>query len=211
VPVKLQVSWEKSQLGQFSSLVLGRDKGWRGELDATAEVAGKLADLHISATADVDSFRRFDINRNAMPRVRTRCLGDYTKGVLGLKCDTPLGTGGLLMTAHFIPGAQNYDLPLVANRVPLSLLAALARQARRSLPDDFTASGDLNAAFGFHWHAGVRDFHGTGMSTPFLLQSAAGEKPFAVSAVRFHIGAGDTVTTWPAGLLMQGIPKFGIG
>jgi hypothetical protein len=98
------------------------------------------------------------------------------------------------VTAHFTPSAQNYDLSLVANRVPLSLLAAVARQARRSLPDDFTASGDLNAAFGFHWHAGVRDFHGTGMSTPFLLQSSAGDKPFAVSAVRFHIGAGDTPT-----------------
>jgi AsmA family/AsmA-like C-terminal region len=192
MPVKLQVSWEKSQLGQFTRLVLGQDKGWRGALDATAEIAGPLADLRINATADVDSFRRFDINRNAMPRVRTRCLGDYTKGVLGLKCDTPLGTGGLLMTAHATPSAQNYDLSLVANRVPLSLLAALARQARRSLPDDFTATGDLNAAFGFHSHVGVHDFHGTGMSTPFLLQSTAGDKPFAVSAVRFHIGAGDT-------------------
>src|SRR6476660_6294636 len=192
MPVKLQASWEKAQLGQFSRLVLGQDKGWRGALDATAEVAGTLADLHLSATADLDSFRRFDINRNAMPRVRTRCLGDYTKGNLGLKCDTPLGTGGLLVTAHFTPSAQNYDLSLVANRVPLSLLAAVARQARRSLPDDFTASGDLNAAFGFHSRAGVRDFHGTGMTTPFLLQSSAGDKPFPVSAVRFHIGAGDT-------------------
>jgi hypothetical protein len=194
MPVKLQVSWEKSQLGQFSRLVLGQDKGWHGALNATAEVAGTLADMRINATADVDSFRRFDINRNAMPQVRTRCLGDYTKGSLGLKCDTPLGTGGLLITARFTPTAQNYDLSLVANRVPLSLLAALARQARRSLPDDFTASGDLNAAFGFHWHAGVHDFHGTGMSTPFLLQSSAGDKPFPVSAVRFHIGAGDTPT-----------------
>jgi hypothetical protein len=95
------------------------------------------------------------------------------------------------MTAHYTPGARNYDLSLVANRVPLSLLAALARQARRTLPDDFTATGDLNAAFGFHSHAGVRDFHGTGMTTPFLLQASAGEKPFPVSAVRFHIGAGD--------------------
>ena len=96
MPVKLQVSWEKSQLGQFSRLVLGQDKEWRGALDATAEVAGTLADLRINATADLDSFRRFDINRNAMPRVRTRCLGDYTKGSLSLKCDTPLGTGGLV-------------------------------------------------------------------------------------------------------------------
>src|SRR5258707_4058251 len=190
--VKLQGSWEKSQLGQFSGVVMGQDKGWRGALNANAEIAGPLADLRITATADVDSFRRFDINRNAMPRVRTRCLGDYTKGILGLKCDSPLGTGGLLVTAHFTPSAHSYDVSLVANRVPLSLMAALARQARRSLPDDFTATGDLNAAFGFHSRAGVHDFHGTGMTTPFLMQSAAGDKPFAVSAVRFHIGAGDT-------------------
>jgi AsmA protein len=192
MPVKLQVSWEKAQLGQFSGLVMGQDKGWRGALDASAQVTGPLAALRITATADVSNFRRFDISREAMPQIRTRCLGDYAKGILGLKCDTPLGTGGLLTTAHFTPSAHNYDLSLVANRVPLSLLAALARQARRSLPDDFTASGDLNAAFGFHSRAGVHDFHGTGMTTPFLLQSSAGDKPFPVSAVRFHIGAGDT-------------------
>jgi AsmA protein len=191
MPVKLQVSWEKAQLGQFSSLVLGQDKGWRGSLNGSALIAGPLADLKITTTADLSNFRRFDVNRDVMPQVRTRCLGDYAKGVLGLKCDTPLGTGGLLMTAHFTPSARNYDLSLVANRVPLALLAALARQTRRTLPDDFTATGDLNAAFGFHSRAGVRDFHGTGMTTPFLLQSSAGEKPFPVSAVRFHIGAGD--------------------
>ncbi|HLK53736.1 MAG TPA: hypothetical protein VKU42_09775, partial [Candidatus Angelobacter sp.] len=192
MPVKLQVSWEKAQLGQFSSLVAGQDKGWRGALNVNAQIAGPLASLHINATADLNDFRRFDINRNAMPQVQTRCLGDYTKSILSLKCDTPLGTGGLLATAHFVPSAKNYDLSLVANRVPLSLLATLARQTRRSLPDDFTASGDLNAAFGFHSRAGVHDFHGTGMTTPFLMQSSAGDKPFPVSAVRFHIGAGDT-------------------
>jgi AsmA-like protein len=192
MPVKLQISWEKAQLGQFSALVMGQDKGWRGALDASAQITGPLADLRITATADVSNFRRFDINRDAMPQVRTRCLGDYARGVLGLKCDTPLGTGGVLMTAHFAPSAHNYDLSVVANRVPLSLLAILARQARRTLPDDFTASGDLNAAFGFHSRAGVHDFHGTGMTTPFLVQSSAGDKPFPVSAIRFHIGAGDT-------------------
>ena len=121
-------------------------------------------------------------------------LGDYTGGSPRTEMRYAPWHWRSLDTAHFTPSAQNYDLSLVANRVPLSLLAAVARQARRSLPDDFTASGDLNAAFGFHWHAGVRDFHGTGMSTPFLLQASAGDKPFPVSAVRFHIGAGDTPT-----------------
>jgi len=191
MPVKLQVSWEKAQLGQFSSLVLGQDKGWRGALYASAELAGPLAALHITATADLNNFRRFDINRDATPPLQTRCLGDYTKSILSLKCNTPLGTGGLVVTSHFLPG-PNYDVSLTATRVPLSMLAAFARHARRSLPDDFTATGDLNAAFGFHSRAGVHDFHGTGMTTPFLLQSSVAERPFAVSAIRFHVGPPDT-------------------
>ncbi len=192
MPVKLQVTWDKAQLGQFSALLFGQDKGWRGTLDGSAQLAGPLASLHITASADLNNFRRFDINRDAMPQLRTRCLGDYTQSVLGLKCDTPMGTGGLLITAHAAPSVRNYDLSVVATRVPLSMVAAAARHARRPLPDDFNATGDVSAAFGFHSRAGVRDFHGTGMTTPFLLLSSVADKPFSVSAIRFHIGPPDT-------------------
>jgi len=192
MPVKLQLSWEKAQLGQFTSLVLGQDKGWRGALDGNAEIAGPLENLHITAAADLRNFRRFDINRDDTPPLRTRCRGDYSKTVLSMKCDTPLGTGGLLITSQLSPTAQNYDVSVVATRVPLSVLAAFARHSRKSLPDDFTATGDFNAAFGFHSRAGAHDFHGTGMTTPFLLQTSLVEKPFPVSAVRFHVGPPDT-------------------
>jgi AsmA protein len=191
MPVKLQLSWEKAQLGQFTSLVLGQDKGWRGALDGNAEIAGPLENLHITADADLRNFRRFDINRDDTPELRTRCRGDYSKAVLSMKCDTPLGNGGVLTTLQLSPAAQNYDGSVVATRVPLSVLAAFARHSRKTLPDDFTASGDLNAAFGFHSKAGVHDFHGTGMTTPFLLQTSLAEKPFPVSAIRFHMGPPD--------------------
>jgi AsmA protein len=193
MPIKLQVSWEKAQLGQFTGLVLGQDKGWRGALDSSAEITGPLANLHITAMADIRNFRRFDINREDAPTLHTRCLGDYSSAVLSMKCDVPLGTGGVVITSHLSPPAQNYDVSAVATHVPLSILASYARHARKSLPDDFTATGDLtNAAFGFHWHAGVHDFHGTGMTSPFLLQSSAAERPFQVSAVHFHIGPQET-------------------
>ncbi|HEU4416722.1 MAG TPA: AsmA family protein, partial [Candidatus Angelobacter sp.] len=191
MPVKLQVSWENAQLGQFSSLVLGQDKGWRGSLDASAELAGPLAALRVTAGADLSNFRRFDINRDAMPQLQTRCLGDYTSSILALKCTTPVGAGGLVITTHFTPG-PNYDVSLTATRVPLSMVAAFARHARRTLPDDFTATGDFSGAFGLHSRAGVHDFHGTGMTSPFLVQSSVADKPFAVSAIRFHIGPPDT-------------------
>jgi AsmA protein len=192
MPVKLQLSWEKAQLGQFTSLVLGQDKGWRGALDGSAEIAGPLENLHITAAADLRNFRRFDINREDTPTLRTRCHGDYSNALLSMKCETPLGSGGLLITSQLSPAMQNYDVSVVATQVPLSVIAAFARHSRKSLPDDFTATGDLNAAFGFHSKAGVHDFHGTGMTTPFLLQTSAAEKPFPVSTVHFHMGTPDT-------------------
>lgn len=193
IPVKLTLDWEKVQLGQFSSLVLGHDRGWRGGLNGSAQLSGALGNLHVNAVADLNHFRRFDINRDSMPQLRTRCLGDYVHNVLDVKCDTPLETGGLLLTGKWSAATpHDYDLSMVANHVPLSLMATVARHARRPLPDDLTANGDLNAAFGFHYRNGVRNWHGAGMTSPFLLQSAVDEKPFPVSSIKFHIGMAES-------------------
>ncbi|HET7871296.1 MAG TPA: AsmA-like C-terminal region-containing protein, partial [Terriglobales bacterium] len=193
-PVKMELSWEKAQLGQFSSLIAGHDPGWRGGLSGSAQLSGTLDNLHVVASADLRQFRRYDVNRNSMPPVRTRCLGEYVRGLLDLKCDTPLEPGGAVMIFRWSEATPTeYDLSAVATRVPLAFLAKLARHARPGLPDDLTANGDLNAAFGFHWHNGVRNWHGTGMTSPFMLQSNTAGKPFPVSSVRFHVGPPDTV------------------
>jgi hypothetical protein len=189
MPVKMNLSWEKTQLGQFSSLLLGQDRGWRGDLQGSAQLGGTPANLQVTAAAELSHVRRYDIKRDSMPRLRTRCLGNALHGVLELKCDTPLETGGLLLTARWSAATPfDYDLSMVANHVPLSMLATFARHARRTLPDDLTATGDCNAAFGFHSHNGVRNWHGAGMTSPFLLETSVAEKPFPVSSVKFHAG-----------------------
>lgn len=193
MPVKLDMAWDNAQLGQWSSLLLGRDHGWRGALRGNAQFSGTAANLHVVAAAELNELRRYDINRNQMPRLRTRCLGDYISQSLELKCDTPLESGGLLLTARWSSKQpRDYDFSLVATRVPLFMLASFARHARSTLPDDLTATGDLNAAFGFHSHNGVRNWHGTGMTSAFTLQSAVADKPFPVSPVHFHIGSEET-------------------
>jgi AsmA family/AsmA-like C-terminal region len=208
MPLKLNLSWEKTQLGQFSSLLLGNDRGWRGDLQGSAQLAGTLANLRITATAELSHFRRYDINRDNMPRLRTRCLGDVVHGALELKCDTPLETGGLLLTARWSATTLlDYDVSMVANHVPLSVLAKFARHARRTLPDDLTATGDFNAAFGFHSRNGVRNWHGAGMISPFLLQSAVAEKPFPVSSIKFHIGPAETTAPFIARRGRRSVPS----
>src|SRR5262249_18727152 len=158
IPVKLLLSWDKAQLGQFSSLLAGHDKGWRGGLMGDAQLTGTLANLHVIGTIQLDHFPRFDINRDSIPQLRAQCLGDYVQSALKLKCEARVESGGLLITARWLEGApRDYSFSMVANHVPLSWMAPLARHARRTLPDDLTATGDFNAAFGFHAHNGVRN------------------------------------------------------
>lgn len=189
MPVKLSLSWERTQLGQFSKLVSGQDRGWRGDLEGSAVAIGTLTNLHLTATVDVSHFHRYDVNRDGMARLHTRCLGDYAHSILEMKCNAPVDPGGLLFTARWSAETpSDYDLSVVADHVPMATMAALARHVRAAIPDDLTATGDLNAAFGFHSRYGEKDWHGTGMSSPFLLQSSVTDKPFPVSSVRFHIG-----------------------
>jgi hypothetical protein len=194
VPLKLQITWQQLQLGQLSSLALGYDKGWRGGLDLGLQLEGSLADLHITAEADLQDFRRYDITQRETLRVTTRCLGTYDLAILNFDCNTPIEGGALRLTGGFTPqGTHDYDLSVALNRVPMAALATLARHAKRGLPDDLTASGEVSAAFGFHAHQGAAlDWHGTGMTSNFLLESALASKPIQVSAIRFHMGAVET-------------------
>lgn len=197
MPLKIDVAWDKAQLGQFSNLVAGQDRGWRGGLNAALQLSGTPANLHIIGNADLSGFRRYDINRNSMPRLHARCQGDYIREALDMKCDMPLEPGLLQATAKWSASAPaDYDVSVLATRISLSTLATLARHMRRNLPDDLTATGDLNAGFGFHSRNGVRNWHGTGVTSAFLLQSSMAEKPFAVSPVHFHIGPQETAATF---------------
>lgn len=188
-PVQMQVSWSNGQLGQLSRLAIGHDKGWRGTVDAKAEVTGTFQNLHLSAQADLQDLRRYDIDRRGMFALSTRCLGEYTQGLLDFNCSLPVESGGIRLSGKISPiSPSNYDLSLVANRVPLSSLATFARYGKRTLPDDLTASGQLDAAFAFHSHDNApSDWHGTGSTSSFIVRSSVASSPIQVSAIHFHI------------------------
>jgi hypothetical protein len=189
-PVKLQLSWDDGQLGQLSKLALGHDKGWRGALYATAELTGTFVDMHLTAQASLQDFRRYDINRRGMFTLSARCLGEYGQGLLDFNCSLPVESGGIRLSGKFSPTSPtNYDVSLVANRVPLSAVATFARYAKRTVPDDLTASGQLDAAFAFHSHDNMpQEWHGTGSTSPFVVRSSVASDPIQVTGIHFHVG-----------------------
>jgi hypothetical protein len=197
-PVQVQVSWNDGQLGQLSRLAIGHDPGWRGTLDAKAEVTGTFQNLRITTQANLRDFRRYDIDRQGIFALSTRCMGEYGQGLLHFDCSLPIETGGIRFSGKFSPvSPASYDLSLIANRVPLSSLATLARNAKRTLPDGLTASGQVDAAFSFHSHENVpRDWHGAGSTSPFALRSSAVSTPIQVAGVHFHLSADGRELAW---------------
>jgi len=194
-PVTLQVSWRDAQLGQLTSLVLGQDRGWRGGLSLNVQLFGSLADMHMVADAGLESLRRYDIDRNSMPGLHTRCLGEYVQGLLDFNCSLPLENGSVKLAGKFSPSAPgDYQVSMAAQRVPLSALAVFARQAKRTLPDDLATTGALDADFSFANH----QWKGSGGTSAFSLRSAVAAQPVQVSPLHFHTGIPEEPDQQPA-------------
>src|SRR5260370_8387094 len=104
-------------------------------MSGAAQRSGTPANRRVTAATELSPFRRYDINRDSMPVVRTRCLGDYARSALDLKCDTPLESGGLLLTARWLASTPpDYDLPMVSTLAPLSLAGPWPRPPPTTLP-----------------------------------------------------------------------------
>ncbi len=196
LPVKVQAQWQKAQLGQISTLIFGQDKGWRGALELNAQLTGSPADLHVSADGDLQNLRRYDNKRNEMPRLTPHCIGESTSAGLAWSCNVTLGGGELRFASKTSPETQARTCSLSAQHLQLATLATFARHAYRTLPDDLTATGELNADFSCDASAGsLAKWHGAGSTSAFVLQSSAATKPFLVSPVAFHFAEAETVGT----------------
>jgi AsmA family len=151
-PVQITVQWQNGQLGQITKLLSGRDRGWRGAVSFTAKLSGTPEALQIQSATAVEGFHRYDIVGSENVRLATGCSGQYnaiTSTLADLLCESPVSDGmlrlrGALSLVHQVP---NYDLTLEAEKVPLTSVVRLLRQAKKQIPGDLAASGLLNAEF----------------------------------------------------------------
>src|ERR1019366_9372928 len=151
-PVRIAAQWKSGQLGQITTLLSGRDRGWRGGLTFTANLSGTPEALRIESQAAIDGFRRYDIAGSENVRLVTVCSGEYntvTSTLADLLCESPVsgGTVRLRGNLNVAAPAPTYDLTLEADKVPLASVVRLLRQAKKQIPADLTATGLLNAEF----------------------------------------------------------------
>jgi AsmA protein len=151
-PLQIAVQWRNGQLGQITKLLSGKDRGWRGGLNFTANLSGTPEGLRIESQTAIEDFHRYDIVDRENVRLAAGCSGQYnavTSTLAGLLCESPVGGGALRLrgAVSLMAQAPNYDLTLEVEKVPLTSVVRLLRQAKKQVPIDLTASGLLNAEF----------------------------------------------------------------
>lgn len=155
-PLSLEVELENAQLGQWTTLLTGRDHGWRGSTDLQAELKGTVSDLAFTANIEVSDFHRHDIATGDALEARITCKGSAfigrasAAGMTDLDCAMPLG-GGAASLRGKVSFARNpdYDLKASFRAVPMSSFANLYRRVKRDVPPDLTAEGSFTGDYSF--------------------------------------------------------------
>lgn len=197
-PLRMTVSWRKGQLGQITTLLTGKDRGWRGDVDFTASLQGTPEALAIENETAIQGFRRYDIFDERNIRLTTRCAAKYSatsRQLTDLLCQSPVKDGTLRLSGDLgvMTSPVSYDLSLEATQVPLASIAELAHETKKQLPDDLTADGSLDAEF----HAlrsgnGPAEFTGAGTASAVLLKSDSGRNSLALGDVPLALLGGPT-------------------
>ena len=188
-PLRLSMTWQNGQLGQITQLLTGKDRGWRGGVDLTANVTGTPEALAVESRAAIGGFHRYDILERRSVRLGSSCRGTYnavTNSLADLLCEAPVRGGRFRLSgkAGTLTTNPSYDLTLSAEEVPVASVFDFLHEAKKQLPGDLTADGLLDAEF----HAvrnGVTPAHltGTGTAAGVRLSSNGGKDLVAIGDI----------------------------
>jgi len=197
-PVSVKLNWQNGQLGQLTELIYGRDRGWRGALDLSAELSGTPALLAVQADARVQDFRRYDIITPGSLQLRARCGARFSsidQSWSNVACRAPVKDGLLTVNGNAVAPFSGgpYQLKMVAQQLPMQSVVAAALHAKRDLPEDLTASGTLNASFLVSKSAETgwrRSWSGDGQTSEFILSSDLTNNQLGLGTIPFTVVGG---------------------
>jgi hypothetical protein len=201
-PLLFNLQWEGAQLGQFTKLATGADRGWRGVILWSAQLSGTPANLNVQSSASIDDFRRYDIAGSDVLHLAAQCSGHYDSTALqlsGLDCRAPVGAGTLKVSGNVgnLGPTRNFDLVFTGRDIPIPSVVALLHHAKKYIADDLVSSGKLDADFTLNsGQNGQAIWQGSGAVQNGRLLSALNNTdlifdriPFAVSPGKMNVSS----------------------
>ena len=199
-PLQFGLEWEGPQLGQLTKFFTGSDMGWRGALQLSATLSGTPAQLQVSSDASIRDFRRYDISSGESLRLAAHCDGQYSSldhAMHQLFCRGPVGNGAITLHGDMgLPGSHKYDLTLMAESVPASALVALAQRAKKNMPEDLSATGDMEGSLSIRENGGSAQgaqILGSGEIAKLRLKSASNKVELDLDSVPLVLASAESV------------------
>jgi hypothetical protein len=192
-PIYLKLNFSDGPLGQLTKLFYGRDRGWRGDVRASAILTGSPAALGITLDTRVDDFRRYDIALGEPLRLRTHCTGTYSSlddSLYDVRCESPVGPGLLRVRgdAQGWGAGGGYEWDIAGEHIPAERVVAAARHAKKDLPVDLTATGEVEAVFSVRKPpGGAPQWSGGGSTSSLALQAGVLKQQLELGEVQFAI------------------------
>jgi hypothetical protein len=154
-PITAHAEWRKAPLGEISRLLLGKDTGWRGTADMTADANGTLAAMDIVTDTQVEGFRRAEFIPPAEIDWEIQCKAHYQRSLAlfsPIACDAPLDTGSmhlmgtlsLLPRRADTPESETSNVHLTLHQVPTNFVLNIIRHLHAGIPAEASATGELN-------------------------------------------------------------------
>ncbi len=193
MPLGLHGDWSNAPLGQASRLLLGSDRGWRGDLHATADVSGDLDSLAIKTHIEVANLHREEFTPIEPFAVDATCHAAYSRAahtLSNLGCRWPVGSGLLLLTGNIVGGSGlqsglQSTLALTVQQLPAGFLVAAAGLARSDFAPAFELDGPLSGMLFYTAHAGEAPVYAGVLEAPRLRLEAAGlDQPLELTEAR---------------------------
>ncbi|MGB8889349.1 MAG: AsmA family protein [Candidatus Korobacteraceae bacterium] len=190
-PLYLKLTFSDGPLGQMTKLLYARDRGWRGTLSSNAILTGTPAALGVTLDAQVDDFRRYDIATGEALRLRVHCTGTYSStndSLYDARCESPVGAGVLKVRGDAQGWGGGYELSIAGENIPAERVVAFVRHAKKDLPADLTATGDVEAVFTVRKPlGGAPVWAGGGRTSLFALHSGVLKQDLELGEVQFLI------------------------
>ncbi len=191
-PVYLKLTYSDGPLGQLTKLIYGRDRGWRGTVRGSAVLTGTPASAAVTLDGQITDFRRYDIATGEALRLRTHCTGTYSSSgdsLYDVRCESPVGSGIVRIRGDAQNwGAGGYDLDISGEHIPAERLVAFARHAKKDLPPDLTASGEVAGAFTVRKTATTApQWSGGGQTTALALHANVLKQDLQLGEVQFAV------------------------
>jgi hypothetical protein len=149
MPLHADLDWREAQLGQLSRLLMGSDKGWRGDLTGELHLDGTPEEARVTTRLRATNVHRAEFVPLSALDFDANCgfVYHYGYGRTALNhvgCNSPLGSGRLRLSGEVPGGGAAPQLAAELDQIPVEAGLDALRTLRSGIDPSLEAGGSIS-------------------------------------------------------------------